>query len=31
MSKINDEDVYYVDVIEKHTGNFAGYLGEAYA
>ena len=28
---VNDEDIYYIDVIEKHTGNFAGYLGESYA
>ena len=26
--EVNDKVVYYIDVKEQHTGNFAGYLGE---
>ena len=26
--EIADKEIYYIDVKEKHTGNFVGYLGE---
>ena len=25
--EIADKEIYYIDVQEKHTGNFVGYLG----
>ena len=28
--EVNNKEVYYIDVKEQHTGDFAGYLGEYY-
>mgnify|MGYP005998820709 CR=1 FL=1 len=27
---VDNKEVYYIDVKEQHTGDFAGYLGEYY-